>query len=252
MNRNPRPSHRPVPHHGARPAPLPSELRSIRCLSFDCYGTLVDWNRGLSEALFQVLKRRGQLLPSGLIDAIHAAEWERLVELEEFIPYRQLLAASVRAGSQSRGVTLSEAEAEEVAASIGSWQPFADTAAALRRLAARWPLAVLSNVDRADLDLTLALIDVPIAHRVTAEDVQCFKPEPDHLLALLHERELEPEELLHVSAYAQFDLAAAEDLGVPSAYIDRRGEPLPEDVSVTLTVPNLTALADRLLGSGSR
>lgn len=252
MNRNPRPGPRPTPHQAPRWAALPTELRSIRCLSFDCYGTLIDWNRGLSEALFGVLKRRGQLLPSGLVDAIHAEEWERLQELEEFVPYRQLLTESVRDGALSRGVSLSQAEAEEIASSIGRWPPFADTAAALRRLAARWPLAVLSNVDRADLDLTLSSIDAPITHRVTADDVQCYKPEPDHLLALLHERELEPEELLHCSSYAQFDLAAAEDLGIPSVYIDRRGEPLPEDVTVTMKVPNLTALADRLLGSGSR
>ncbi len=252
MNRNPRPGARPTPHQAPRSTALPNELRSIRCLSFDCYGTLIDWNRGLSEALFGVLKRRGQLLPSGLVDAIHAEEWERLQELEEFVPYRHLLTNSIRDGAQSRGVSLSQAEAEEIAGSIGRWPPFVDTAAALRRLAARWPLAVLSNVDRADLELTLSSIDAPITHRVTADDVQCYKPEPDHLLALLHERELEPEELLHCSAYAQFDLAAAEDLGIPSAYIDRRGEPLPEDVTVTMKVPNLTALADRLLGSGSR
>lgn len=222
-------------------------LEQIRWISFDCYGTLVDWRRGLSAGLFQALKPTGRLLPAGAIDRILSAEWELIHEQEEFIPYSELLARAIEEGMASAGVPFEASLAQQVAAGMGSWPLFPDTVEALRRLAARWPLALLSNVDRAQLTQTELQLGIQIGHRITAEDVQCYKPEPDHLLALLHEQELEPEELLHVSAYCEYDLRTAEDLGILSAYVDRRGIEPPDDVTVTIRANDLHQLASQLL-----
>lgn len=242
------PATRPRP---ARAAALPPELRGVRCLSFDLHGTLIDSSRGLSEGLFAVLKRRGALLPSGLIDEIHAAEFELLTALEEYRGYEELLAEAIVLGAQRRGLALTPQEACEVTAALDQWPAFEDAIPALRRLTARYPIALVANLSAGALQSAAARLEVPRAHLIDADKVLCFKPEPDHLLALLHERELEPEELLHVSAAPDRDLAAAEDLGIPTVHLARHREPLPEEITATWTVLGLQQLADGLLGDSA-
>ena len=218
-----------------------------RVLSFDVLGTLVDWDRGLADAL----RRHARIEHPGLIETLLEerldAEWDLLEELEEFRPYREIVAESLLAAARASGTILGPAQAEAVAATVGDWPPFPDAGPALAQLAERFPLALVSNADRDDLERLAEGLGAPFRHLVAAGDVQAFKPEPDHLLALLHELELEEEELLHVSAWPEYDLGVAQDLLVPAAYVNRRGEPLPEEVEVAFEVASMEALARRLL-----
>ncbi len=217
-----------------------------KVLAFDVYGTLVDWDRGLREALAREA-RIGGLPAIGLLEARIAHERELEAELEEFRPYREILAESLVRAADATGLALEAAAAERIAASIAEWPLFPDVAEALPRLARRYRLAAVSNVDREDLERTLLRMPVPFAHAVPADHVGCYKPEPDHFLALMHEMVVDEHEVLAISAFPEYDLETATDLGIPAAYVDRRGRPLPEDVEVLHRVRDLAELADRLL-----
>ncbi len=225
-----------------------------KVLAFDVYGTLVDWNRGLAEALARETGIEG--LPAiGLLEARIPIEQELEAELEEFRPYREILAESLVRAAEETGLSLGPAAAERIAGSIAEWPLFPDVAEALPRLARRYRLAAVSNVDREDLARTLARMPAPFEHAVPADHVGCYKPEPDHFLALMHEMVVDEHEVLAVSAFPEYDLEIATDLGIPAAYVDRRGRPLPEDVEVLHRVRDLRELADRLLrprGRGGR
>lgn len=210
--------------------------------------TFIDAGRGLSEAVFSVLKPLGKLVPKGLTEAIHSAEWALIQELDEFVPYRTLLTAAIAEGAASMGIALDQTRCAAIAATVSGWPPFEEALPALQRIVRRFPLAVITNLDAEDMALRLRALRLQIDHTICAERVLCFKPEPDHWLALMHERELEPEELLVVSASPAYDLASAEDLGIPAAYIDRHGEPLPAEIAALWTISDLNRLADQLVG----
>jgi 2-haloalkanoic acid dehalogenase type II len=216
-------------------------------LSFDVFGTLVDWERGLSEAAARTLQLSGPGAARPLVAARAEVEWTMIEELEDFRPYRDLLADSLVAAGPRAGLPVARAQAEAIAASLPEWPLFEDVAGALDRLAQRYRLALVSNCDRTDLEAVARRLGTLEAHLVAAGDVEAYKPEPDHLLALMHELELDEDEVLHVSAHADYDLETAMDLGLPAAYVDRRGEPLPEGIEVLRSFATLDALADALV-----
>lgn len=223
-----------------------------KLISFDCFGTLVDWQRGLEDALREHAGIANASQARRIFMARIDAEWELIEELEEFRPYRAILAESLVVAARREGTMLGSGQAERVAATITEWPPFDDVKEYLPKLALHLPLAVVSNCDRADLDRVLARLGAPFAHSISADHVMAYKPEPDHLLALLHETELDEEEVLHVSAHADYDLATAQDIGVPAVYLDRRREALPDDIDVALRVDSLEALFRRLTGRTRR
>lgn len=229
-----------------------SERLAPKVISFDLLGTLVDWDTGLDDALrveggIASAEQRRRLAAARL-----DAEWEIFENLEEFRAYRAIFAESVLAAARREGSMLGPSQAERIAATLPHWPPFGDVLDVLPKLARVAPLAIVSNCDRADLDVLIESLGAPIAHSISADRVEAYKPEPDHLLALLHEMEIDEEDLLHVSAFADYDLATAQDIGVAAAYLDRRGEPLPDDIEVALRVDSLDALFRRLTGRTRR
>ncbi|MDH3284271.1 MAG: HAD family hydrolase [Acidobacteriota bacterium] len=216
-------------------------------VSFDCYGTLIDWERGLADALRAALPGADDDHLRRVVEARGRLEWALLGELTEFRPYREILAETVRAAAGEVGTPIGADGASRVASSIGSWPPFPEVPAALERLSSRFSLAIASNVDRVDLAATLRMLGLADIHTVTAEDVRCFKPEPDHLLALLHELGIDEDELLHASAYPDYDLLTAQDLGIPCAYVDRTGQPPPPELELAVSARDLSELADWLV-----
>ena len=223
--------------------------RSVRVASFELGGTVLDAERGLVEAVHHTLGEcdpaRLRLLAAARADV----ELERIEELEEYVPYAELLAETLLSAALHAGVTITAEQARTVAATLPDWPFFDDALPALERIAARFPVAFVTNADRADWERIAHRLPFRAARAVTSSDVLCYEPEADHLLALLHELELDEEELLHVSAHGEFDLATAEDLGIPRAYLDRSGEPLPEEVTALVTVKTMTELADWMLAA---
>jgi 2-haloacid dehalogenase/putative hydrolase of the HAD superfamily len=227
-------------------------LGTIRLVSFDVLGTLVDDAAGLAGALVAHAGVAGGAQAERLVALVADAEWELLEALEDFRPHREILAESVVLAGRRAGHPIGAGAAERVAGGAGEWPLVEGAADALARLAERHRLALVANLGRADVERVIARLGVPVLHAVTSDDVASFKPEPDHFLALMHELELDEDELLHVSSRSEFDLETTTDLGIPSAYVDRRGEPLPEEVEAVLRAPSLGALAGRLCGRRTR
>jgi len=149
-------------------------------VTFDCYGTLIDWERGIRDAFRTAASAAGFALD---VDAAVAAylEIERDVEAETFRRYRDLLAETARRVAARLGWQLAEARADFLAESLPRWPPFADTNPALERLAtAGYRLGILSNVDDDLLAATRRHLTVPFAIIVTAEQVRSYEPAPEH------------------------------------------------------------------------
>ncbi len=223
-----------------------------RCevISFEVLGTLVDWERGLAAGLERETSATDPRQIERLLQARLECEWDLVDEATEFRPFREVLVESMLRAASRCGATLDADGARRIACGAGEWPLFPDVAPALSRLARRRRLALVTNLDRDDVAPIARRLGVEIARIVTAGDLQVYKPAPELLLALEHELELDEDQLLHVSALPEHDLYTAEDLGVPAVFVNRRGDPLPEDLDVALQVRDLEALAEKLAPPG--
>jgi 2-haloalkanoic acid dehalogenase type II len=215
--------------------------RRYDLVTFDCYGTLVDWDAGIAGALTPLLAAGGAApAPADVLAAYHAAEPE--VEAEAFRPYREVLTATAVRAAARLGRTLSAAQADAFAASLPEWPPFPDTNPALERLAAAgYRLGILSNVDDDLLAGTLRHLTVPFALLVTAQQVRSYKPAPGHFLAA-RER-VGDARWLHAAQSLFHDVAPATALGIPVVWINRKGEPAPREPRPDRAFPDLAGLA---------
>ena len=227
-----------------------------RALSFDCYGTLIDWETGIVNALQPWCAWRGLELAADELLTLFSAN-EHLVEAEmPTMRYPEVLAECLRRMAADLGHTASEDECEEFGASVGAWPAFADTAFALRRLKERYRLIIVSNVDRASFARSNRRLGVEFDMIVTAEDVRAYKPRLDHfhaMFARLPDVGVARNEIVHVAQSLFHDHGPARELGLPSAWIDRRGGRAgtgatpPVTVEVGLRFNSLAAFADAAL-----
>ena len=233
-----------------------STFDGCRALSFDCYGTLIDWENGIVNALQPWCAWRGiDLSPEQLLTLFSANE--HLVEAEmPTTPYPDVLAECLRRMAGALGHTVLAEECEEFGRSVGSWPAFADTAVALRRLKERYRLIIVSNVDRASFARSNRRLGVDFDVIVTAEDVGVYKPRLDHfhaMFARLTEVDVARSEIVHVAQSLFHDHGPARELGLPSVWIDRRhdragtGATPTVNVEVGLRFPSLAAFADAAL-----
>ena len=150
----------------------------FRVATFDCYGTLVDWEGGAASFLYQLAAREGDPDPGPgqvLRDRWEALQFELLAG--PYRPYRSILAASLEAWCRERGYACQAADGEALVAAMGSWQPFPDTRPALLQAhAAGLRLVIVSNTDRAIIERTLRQLDLPFDDVIVAEDCEAYKP----------------------------------------------------------------------------
>ncbi|MBV8614376.1 MAG: haloacid dehalogenase type II [Acetobacteraceae bacterium] len=230
-------------------------LQDFAALSFDCYGTLIDWESGLWAALQPVLARSAA--PPAREAALERfAEAETRVQAEApALRYADVLAEVHRRLSDAWGAVPDAEAASRFAASVGDWPAFPDTADALRRLKRRYRLVVLSNVDRASFARTLPRLGVEFDDVFTAEEIGSYKPDPRNfafLIARLGERGVAREAILHVAQSLYHDHVPANAAGLASAWIDRRAgapgagatAPPPPGVRWDFRFETLAALAD--------
>lgn len=227
----------------------------FEALTFDCYGTLIDWERGILEALAPLLSAHGAPHPGD--DALlerFAAEESR-VEAGPFLPYREVLREVVRHVGRGLGFEPTAEEAEAFAGSVGAWPPFPDTVEALRTLAGRYRLAVVSNVDDDLFAGSAARLGVVFDEVVTALQVRSYKPAPTHFHEALLRLDLTADRVLHVAQSLYHDVAPARALGFTCVWVNRRagrsggGATPPAHAEPHLEVPDLATLA-RLAGAG--
>lgn len=205
----------------------PARLSAFRLLSFDCYGTLIDWERGIWTAL-QPLAARASC--AALREAALAAFARHETAVQQAWPetrYPDVLAEVHRRLAAEWGVTADPELDRAFGASVPSWPVFPDTAAALRILGSFVPLAVLSNVDQASFAATARRLGVRFDAVYTAEQIGCFKPHPAAFRYLLRRAREDfgtgPGEILHVAQSLYHDHVPAAAAGLASAWIDRRG-----------------------------
>ncbi len=233
-----------------------SVFNDCRALSFDCYGTLIDWESGIVNALQPWCAWRGVDLSSDQLLTLFSANEHRVEAEMPTTPYPEVLAECLRRMASALGQTVSADECEEFGTSVGSWPAFADTALALRRLKERYRLIIVSNVDRASFARSNRRLGVEFDMIVTAEDVGAYKPRLDHfhtMFARLPDVGVTRDEIVHVAQSLFHDHGPARELGLPSVWIDRRhdrtgtGATPPINVEVALRFPSLAAFADAAL-----
>ena len=216
--------------------------RDAAVVSFDCYGTLIDWQAGARAAVEAIPELREVDTPSLIARRL---EVELVVEHERYRPYDQVLALSIQRTAAEFGVTLDVATARSFADSIAEWPPFQDAGGFLKRLVTvGTPLAILSNVTRDSLAVSVRKLGASFDQLITAEDVRNYKPDHDHWLELYRSRDIEPTQQLHIAGSIAHDIRAAVELGAHTVWVRRFNEPIPEDVTPDLIVQSLAELGD--------
>ena len=218
--------------------------RAYDIVTFDCYGTLVDWDAGIGGAIARVGRDAGaDPDPERIMDAYHRVE--PAVQAEHFRPYRQVLQEVTRRVGGQLGWAVTELQAASVPESIGSWPVFEDTREALSRLqAAGYRLGILSNVDRDLFEKTRETLGVDFDLIVTAQDVRSYKPAHGHFLearGLIGEARW-----LHAAQSWFHDVVPAKALGLKAAWINRKREKPGEEATADRELPDLAGLADWL------
>jgi 2-haloalkanoic acid dehalogenase type II len=202
-----------------------SERRRFRAVTFDCYGTLVDWETGIGAIVAELLAARGVTRPTAAVlesFARHEAEVEARTPI---LPYHALLREVSAAVGRDLGVELDDRDTLAFADSIGRWPLFADVLPALARLRESMVVGILSNVDWRSFRKTEPAFAGSVEIFCLAEDIGAYKPSPiafEALLARLAARGIAATEVLHVAQSLFHDHAPASQLGLATCWLDRR------------------------------
>jgi 2-haloacid dehalogenase len=221
-------------------------------LTFDCYGTLIDWEAGLLTALRPMLARGGvEPVDDDLLESYARIEAE--LEAGPYQPYRGILAEGARRLATDHGVTSTDDEVERVARSVADWPAFPDSTDALHRLAHRFRLGVITNCDDDLFAASRRRLGVDFDWVVTAEEARSYKPCERNFELMLERIGLPRERIVHVAQSLYHDQVPAQRLGLRTAWIHRRhgragfGATPAADAAPDLTVPDLRAFADLAL-----
>ena len=201
------------------------QLTEFDALTFDCYGTLIDWETGIVGAIRPWLAREG--VAAGSVEVLAAfaeAESKQQAETPK-LPYPALLARVHGRLAGHFGITSSAEDARAFGASVGEWPAFADSAAALGYLERHYRLVVLSNVDNTSFAASRAKLGVAFDAVFTAEDIGSYKPASrnfEHMLKGLARRGIGRSRILHVAQSMFHDHVPATKIGLARCWIDRR------------------------------
>ena len=212
-----------------------------RWATFDCYGTLIDWNAGIAAELARLI---GQQSGTQLLAPYHIIE-PRIQSEHPDWRYRDVMAAVLTELAAEAGVALPEAELDALGRSLPGWPVFPEVRAALAEAHQRgWRLAALSNTDRDLIAASLEAIGVPFDLAIVASEVGSYKPAHGHWRAFYETTSAVRSRHVHVAQSYFHDIAPARDLGIPTVWINRLGEQA--DRPPTRELPDLTGLADVL------
>lgn len=226
--------------------------RDVEMVTFDCYGTLIDATGGSGAFLYDLALRQGEPDPPpgwALRDRVEAIQFERIQGA--YRNYREILTESLRVYFSERGYAWDEREAEGYVRSMGCWQPFPDTRPALQRVHdGGLRLVIISNTDRDIVAHTLRQLALPFHDVITAEDCRAYKPDPTVFRQALKRLGTEPTRILHVAFGYKYDITTAQQLGLHTAWVNRRGESVPGATQPDFTWRDLWGLADFASGAG--
>jgi 2-haloacid dehalogenase len=195
-------------------------------ISFDCYGTLIDWESGILPTLRAVLashgvENDGQSLPDADILELYG-EFEAQAESGPYQSYREVLQSVVRGFADRFHFEASSDEVRSLHESVRAWQPFPDTVAALRELHKNYRLVVISNIDDELFAETRKHLDVEFDGVITAEQARSYKPSINNFQVALRRLALSPERLLHAAQSVYHDVVPARSLGISTVWVNRK------------------------------
>jgi len=236
---------------------LPMDFSRFTTISFDCYGTLIDWESGILPTLRTVLANHGQSLHDTDILELYG-EFEAQAESGPYQSYRDVLQSVVQGFADRFHFEASSAEIRSLHESVRAWPPFSDTVPALRELQKCYRLVVISNIDDDLFAETRKHLEVEFDGVVTAEQARSYKPSVNNFQIALRRFAISPDRLLHAAQSVYHDVAPARSLGISTAWVNRksarpgvgavRASALPDSQKrADLEVPDLAGLAAAVL-----
>jgi 2-haloacid dehalogenase len=225
------------------------DFERFEALTFDCFGTLIDWEAGISRGLLALLSPHG-VTPDTDELLEHFAGHEAALEAGPYRRYREILAEAARRVARGYGVEPAADAVADFAGSVGEWPAFPDSAAALTRLASRFRLGVITNCDDDLFALSNRRLGVAFDWIVTAEQAGSYKPDPRNFEIAFERIGLPRERILHVAQSLFHDHVTAKSLGLATVWIDRRrdrpgfGATPQANSTPDLTLPDMASLAE--------
>ena len=200
------------------------DFTRFKVLTFDCYGTMIDWETGIFSAMRPILAAHDKkIADSALLELYSELELsaESSGEKGQFHRYRDVLQSVVRGFGERLGFKPTDAEVRSLPDSLANWQPFPGTVEALRKLKSRYQLAVISNIDDDLFATTAPKLGVAFDHVITAQQAQCYKP-CKRIFELAEERiAVSRENWLHVGQSIYHDVIPAQSLGIATVWVNR-------------------------------
>jgi len=199
------------------------DFSQFTAISFDCYGTLIDWESGILPVLRDVLGSHGQsqsFTDAAILELY--GEFEADAESGPYQSYRDVLQSVVRAFADRLHFEASSAEIRSLHESVPAWQPFPDTVTALRELQTRYKLVVISNIDDDLFAETRKHLGVEFDSVITAQQARSYKPSINNFQMALRTLALSPDRLLHAAQSIYHDVVPARSLGISTVWVNRK------------------------------
>jgi 2-haloacid dehalogenase len=196
------------------------DLSRFKVLTFDCYGTMIDWENGIFSALRPILSAHDKNITDAELLELYS-ELELRAEQSEYLRYREVLQSVVRGFGERLGFSPTDAEVRSLPESLANWPPFPDTVEALRKLKARYQLAVMSNIDDELFALSATKLGVAFDYVITAQQAGCYKPCMRMFKLAEDQIGVSREQWLHVGQSIFHDVIPAQSLGIATVWVNR-------------------------------
>src|ERR1700733_1371174 len=225
------------------------DLSRFDTLTFDCYGTLIDWETGILDVLHRILSAHGKTIDDATLLKLYA-DFEQLSENGEFHPYKDVLQSVVRRFGAELGFEPSDDEARSLPDSLASWNPWPDTVDSLRRLKKKFRLAIISNVDDNLFAATRPKLQVEFDEVIKVQQVRTYKPSLKIFELALSRFGTPRNRILHIGQSIFHDVVPAQKLGLATVWVNRPsaragvGAVKAADAKADWEISSLSALLD--------
>jgi 2-haloacid dehalogenase len=224
------------------------DFSRFEVLTFDCYGTLINWEAGLLAGLHRILSAHSKNIPDPEILAMYG-EFEQLAEQPPYQTYAEVLGSVVRQFGTALSFAPTSDEVRSLADSLPTWKPWPDTVTALRQLKTKFRLAILSNTDDDLFQSTRPQLEVEFDQVITAQQAQAYKPSLKLFELALSRIQAPAHRVLHVGQSIYHDVIPAQALGLATVWVNRRsarpgvGAVKPAEAKPDIIVTSLEELA---------
>jgi 2-haloacid dehalogenase len=198
---------------------MPLDHSHFTHFTFDCYGTLINWEQGILSVIQSILQSHSVVLSDDAALAIYGETEPKLQH--PYQRYRDVLEQVVHEFGRKTGFEATKAEMNSLPESLKNWQPYPDTVEALKRMKEKYKLVILSNIDDDLFAHSARLLQVKLDAVITAEQVKSYKPDRAHWVEMLHRCKTTPDRVLHVGQSIYHDVIPAKSMGFQTVWVHR-------------------------------